>query len=159
MPLTAADIMTTPVVTAKPDDSIATVARLLSEHEISAVPVCNKDGTVVGMISEGDLISPFGAAINDKRARWLNLLSEGDDLAPSFLEFIKVENRKISDLMKTEVITASPETTVHQLADLLVSHRIKRLPVLQGGKLIGIVSRADIVNALARSPEGVVDSL
>ena len=159
MTLTAADIMTTKVITARPDDSMAKIARLLSDHAISAVPICDAQGVVLGMLSEGDLIRPFEKDKLSKRAWWLNLLAEGTDLAPSFLECLRVENHPARELMAGPVITASPDTTVPDLAELLSRHHIKRLPILSDGKLVGIVSRADVVNAIARTPDAVAEAL
>jgi CBS domain-containing protein len=159
MSLTAADIMTTNVKTVRPNASVAEVARLLSDNEISAVPVCDAKGQVLGMLSEGDLLSPVGREQATKRARWLNLLAEGTDLAPSFLECISVENKRAETMMVAPAITASPDNTVPELADLLVRHHIKRLPIIRDGKLVGIVSRADLVRALARTPDAIVEAL
>jgi CBS domain-containing protein len=86
-------------------------------------------------------------------------LAEGTELAPSFLECISVENQLARNLMVTPVTTASPSASVQKLADLLVLHRIKRLPVVRDGKMVGIVSRADLVGALARTPEAVAEAL
>jgi CBS domain-containing protein len=157
MPLTAADIMTRDVVTARLGDSVAKVAKLLSDHDISAVPVCDEQGGLLGMVSEGDLMRPFGQENALKRAWWLNLLAEGIDLAPAFLGYIHVDHRLPRDLMVTPVITAQDDTDVPELADLLARHRIKRVPILRKGKLVGIVSRADVVRALARSPDAVAE--
>lgn len=158
MSLTAADIMTTSVKTALPDATVPEVARLLCETGISAVPICDDQGQVLGMLSENDLLRPVGQEHAAKRSWWLNLLAEGTDLAPVFLESISVENQRARNLMAGPVITASPETTVPELADLLVRHHIKRLPILRDGKLIGIVSRADLVRALARTPDAITDA-
>jgi CBS domain-containing protein len=159
MSLTAADIMTTSVKTARPDAPVSEVARLLSDNGISAVPVCNDQGQVLGMLSEGDLLRPVGQESARKRSWWLNLLAEGTDLAPTFLESISVENQRARNLMVGPVITASAETTVPELADLLVRHHIKRLPILRDGKLIGIVSRADLVRALACTPSAIIEAI
>jgi CBS domain-containing protein len=159
MTLTAADIMTTRVKTVGPDASVAEIARLLSDNQISAVPVCDAHGQVLGMLSEGDLLRPVGRHTADKRAWWLNLLAEGTDLAPSFLECISVENQRARNLMVAPVITASPDASVPELADLLVTNHIKRLPVVRDGKLVGIVSRADLITALARTPDAIVEAL
>jgi len=159
MSLTAADIMTTSVKTARPDAPVSEVARLLSDNGISAVPVCDDQGQVLGMLSEGDLLRPVGQESATKRSWWLNLLAEGTDLAPTFLESISVENQRARNLMVGPVITASAETTVPELADLLVRHHIKRLPILRDGKLIGIVSRADLVRALARTPGAIIEAI
>jgi CBS domain-containing protein len=158
MVLTAADIMTRDVVTARPEDPVAKVAQLLTDHEISALPVCDEQGRVLGMISEGNLMRPFGQENALKRAWWLNLLAEGTDLAPAFVDYIRLDHRMARDLMTAPVITAKDDADVPEVADLLARHRIKRVPVVHDGKLVGIVSRADVVRALARSPEALVES-
>ena len=159
MSLTAADIMTTNVKTVRASASVAEIARLLSDNEISAVPVCDAQGQVLGMLSEGDLLRPVGKEQATKRAWWLNLLAEGTDLAPSFMECISVENQRAETMMVAPAITAAPDNTVPELADLLVRHHIKRLPIIRDGKLVGIVSRADLVRVLARTPDAIVEAL
>lgn len=159
MTLTAADIMTKNVKTVRPDASVAEIARLLCDNQISAVPVCDAQGQVIGMLSEGDLLRPVGQEHAAKRAWWLNLLADGTDLAPSFLECISVENQLARNLMIAPVVTASPDNTVPELADLLMRHHIKRLPVLRDGKLVGIVSRADLIRSLARTPDAITEAL
>ena len=157
MSITAADIMTTNVKTVSPDASVAEVARVLSDNGISAAPVCDDQGKVIGMLSEGDLLRPVSHGSSVRRSWWLNLLAEGTDLAPQFADYIRLDNRRARDLMQTGVITAAEGTTAPELADLLTQHHIKRVPVLCDGKLVGIVSRADLVRAMARSPEALVD--
>jgi CBS domain-containing protein len=155
--LDAASIMTRDVVTAGPDATVSAIARLLTDHGISAMPICDKDGALLGMLSEGDLLRPFSQANEQRRAWWLNLLAEGTDLAPQFVEYIRLDNRCARDLMQTGVITAAETTPVPALAELLTTHRIKRVPILRDGKLVGIVSRADLVRAMMGAPEGLVD--
>jgi CBS domain-containing protein len=159
MSLSAADIMTKNVKTVHPGDSVATIARLLCDCSISAAPVCDEQGQVLGMISEGDLLRPVGTESTTKRAWWLNLLAEGTDLAPSFLECISVENQQARTLMVAPAITALENTTVPELADLLMRHHVKRLPIMRDGRIVGIVSRADLVRALARTPDAIVEAL
>jgi CBS domain-containing protein len=159
MPLNAASIMTRDVVTARPDDSVAKVAKLLSDREISAVPVCDEQGKLLGMLSEGDLMRPFGKENALKRAWWLNLLAEGTDLAPGFLDYLRLDNRRAHDLMVVPVITAPESASVPELADLLARHRIKRVPIVREGRLVGIVSRADLVRALARAPDAIAEPI
>lgn len=159
MTLTAADIMTRNVKTIRPHASVAEIARLLCDNQISAVPVCDAQGQVIGMLSEGDLLRPVGQEHAAKRAWWLNLLAEGTDLAPSFLECISVENQLAGNLMIAPVVTASPDNSVPELADLLMRHHIKRLPILHDGKLVGIVSRADLIRSLARTPDAITEAL
>jgi CBS domain-containing protein len=157
MALNAAEIMTRDVVTARPDDSVAKVAKLLTDREISAVPVCDEVGRVLGMLSEGDLMRPFGKENALRRAWWLNLLAEGTDLAPSFVDYIRLDSRRARDLMVSPVITAPENTDVSEIADLMARHRIKRVPIVREGRLVGIVSRADVVHALARTPDAVAE--
>jgi CBS domain-containing protein len=152
MPLNAADIMTRDVVSARPEDPVIKVAKLLSDRGISAVPVCDEQGGLLGMLSEGDLMRPFGQEHALRRDWWLDLLADGTDLAPAFLDYVRVDNRRARDLMVTPVITAPDDATVPALADLLGHHQIKRVPIMHDGKLVGIVSRADVLRALAQAP-------
>jgi CBS domain-containing protein len=151
MALEASDIMTRKVVTVGPDALVKDMASVLSVHGISAVPVCDEAGQLLGIVSEGDLMKPFGSANMLRRAWWLDLLAEGDALAPDFLDYIKTDHRSARDLMTSPVVTASEDTPVSELADVMTDHRIKRLPILRDDKLVGVVSRSDIVRMLAGS--------
>jgi CBS domain-containing protein len=151
--MTAADVMTRFVVTADPDATVAEVAKLLTRHAISAVPICDAAGGVVGILSEGDLLRPFTQTNEDRRTWWLDVLSEGDGLAPEFLEYVRLDRRRARDLMQTRLITAAEETPIAAIAELLIRHQIKRVPIVRDGKLVGIVTRADLVRAIVRSPE------
>jgi CBS domain-containing protein len=155
--LDAASIMTRNVITARPDDTVSRVAHLLSDNNISAVPICDASGTLLGMVSEGDLMRPFIAENVKRRAWWLTLLADGTDLAPEFLEYVRLNRHSVADLMTTVVISATEGSSVTDLAELMARHRIKRVPILRDGKLVGIVSRADVIRAIARSPDSVVD--
>ncbi len=155
--LDAASIMSRDVVTARPDDTVTRVAQLLAQHRISAVPICDPTGGLLGMVSEGDLMRPYLSHNVQRRARWLALLADGTDLAPEFLEYVRLDRHQVGDLMTKPAITASEATPVTELAELLAKHRIKRLPIVRDGKLVGIVSRADVIRAIARSPEAIAD--
>jgi len=155
--LDAASVMTRNVVTARPEDTVARVARLLTHHRISAVPICDQSGTVLGMVSEGDLMRPYINSNLQRRAWWLTLLADGTELAPEFLEYVRLDRHQVGDLMTKPAITASESTSVTELAELLAKHRVKRLPIVRDGKLVGIVSRADVIRTIARSPEAVVE--
>lgn len=156
--LDAASIMTRNVITARPDDTVSHVARLLSENNISAVPVCDASGTLLGMVSEGDLMRPFVTENVKRRTWWLALLADGTDLAPEFLEYVRLDRHSVADLMTKQIVSADAGTDLTELADLLVRHRIKRLPIVRDGKLIGIVSRADVIRAIARSPGAITEA-
>jgi len=157
MPIDAADIMTRPVVTARPDSSVAEVARLLNDHDISAVPVCADDGTLLGMISDGDLMRPFGQNYALRRTWWLGLLAGGDALALTLANYLRTDQRHAADLMTHPAITAGEDATLGEVAELLMCHRIKRVPIVKDGKLVGIVSRANLINALAMHPDPLAD--
>ena len=152
MPLYAANVMTSKVITAGPDDTIAHVAQLLARHHISAVPVCAADGALVGMVSEGDLMRSFGTETENRRAWWLRMLAEGTELAPAFLAAVRQDQRHVKDVMTTRVTTVAEGTPLREIADLIVQHRIKRVPVVRDGKVVGIVSRADLVRVIAETP-------
>jgi CBS domain-containing protein len=156
--LDASSIMTRDVVTARPTDTVAHVARLLSDHKISAVPICDDAGALLGMASEGDLMRPFVDSTLKRRAWWLTLLADGTDLAPEFLEYVRLDRHHVGDLMTTPVITAQESASVTELAEKMIEHRIKRVPIVRNGKLVGIVSRADVIRAIARSPDSVVEA-
>lgn len=152
----AADIMTRTVITVEPEAPIRHAAETLSRNRISAAPVCTADGRIVGVISEGDLITPFREAKRLKRDWWLAILADGTGLTQAFLDYVRQDSCSVAKLMTRKVITAEKDTTLTELAELMVSRRVKRVPIVENGKLIGIVSRADIVAALARAPSMLV---
>lgn len=146
---TAAGMMTRDVITAAPADTAAGIAAKLGEHGISAVPVVDAGGRLVGIVSEGDLMRSFGLRNAMRRAWWLDILAEGEELAPEFMDYIRVDNRRATDLMTRDVVSVTESASIDEIADLLTRHRIKRVPVLRNGQVVGIVSRADIVRTLA----------
>jgi CBS domain-containing protein len=156
--LYASELMTKVVYTVLPDDTVSGVAKVLAQHDISAAPVCDEGGQLIGMISEGDLMRPFTSSNESHRAWWLTLLAEGTELAPNFLEDIKRAQWHVRNLMSSPVITATEDTTLAQIADLLVSHRIKRVPVLRGNKIVGIISRSDVIRVLASQGRHGIDA-
>jgi CBS domain-containing protein len=146
----AATIMTRDVISVGPGAGVPEIAALLTKHGISAVPVIDAAGKLLGMVSEGDLMIPFNTKNQARRAWWLDMLAEGESLAPKFLEYISLDQHIASDLMTQNVITANETATIPEIADLLMKNRIKRVPILFDGHVAGIVSRADIVRALTR---------
>jgi CBS domain-containing protein len=144
----ASDVMTTDVVTVGPDASVAEVARLLVEHRISAVPVVDATGRLVGIVSEGDLIGRVETPTG-RRAWWLELLTDPTALAR---DYVKTHGRRVTDVMTHPVVTVEAEASLGEIAGLLERRGIKRVPVVRDGRVIGIVSRADLVRALAVRP-------
>jgi len=142
----ARDIMTTNVVSVRPGVSVAQVADILVKRGISAVPVVDESGAIVGIVSEGDLMHRTETGTMRRRAWWLRLLT-GE--AASASDFIKANAHKVDDIMTRDVITVTDDTPVREIAELLEKKRIKRVPVVANGQLVGIVSRANLVQALA----------
>ncbi|MBB5373556.1 CBS domain-containing protein [Acidocella aromatica] len=149
MTVTAADIMNRNVVVVHPFDNVSKVAGVLAEHGISAAPVVDAEGKLLGMVSEQDLMRQLGAKQESRRAWWLEMLAEGEDLAPDFVEYLKQEKRTAGDLMTHDVVSVTEDVAVADIVDLLAQHHIKRVPVLREGKVVGIVSRADIIRTVA----------
>ena len=144
----AQDVMTTNVITVTPDTRVIEIAKLLLERHISAVPVVSDDGRLRGIVSEGDLIHELGQE-GAKRSWWLDLLASPEARAEAYL---KSHGRLASDVMTRSIISVAPDTPLPEIARLLEARRIKRVPVLRDGALVGIVSRADLLRGLAVHP-------
>ena len=144
--MNASDVMVSKVITVGPDTSVAAIAETLLANRISAVPVVDeKSSALLGIVSEGDLIHRVETGTERPRAWWLEFFIGKEALAR---EFIKSHGRKAADVMTRLVITVKPDTPLAELASLLEKHRIKRVPVVKDGKIVGIVSRANLVQAL-----------
>ena len=156
----ATDVMATKVITVRPDTPVATIAEVLLANRISAVPVVNDKDVLVGIVSEGDLIHRVEAGTERHRSWWLELLTGKEILAH---EFVMSYGRKAADVMTRPVISVQPDTPLGDIAALLEKHRIKRVPVASNGKIVGIVSRANLIQALVKlnraKTEASVDDL
>jgi len=144
----AMDVMVRDVITVRPDDEVAAAIKLLAEHDVSALPVVDDGGKVVGEISEADLMRREEIGTERHRAWWLEAMTPGATLAG---EFAKAHGRKVREIMSDTVVSAAEETPLAEIAALLEKHRIKRVPILRDGKLAGIVSRSNLIQALATS--------
>jgi CBS domain-containing protein len=142
----AADVMTRAVVTTTPESPIEGVARTMIQHGISGVPVVNADGSVVGIVTEGDLLRRAEIGTERSHSRWVELLLSGGRLAR---EYIRSHGRRVRDVMTKEVVTAAPETPLAEVVAFMEARRINRVPILDDGQLVGIISRADLLKALA----------
>jgi CBS domain-containing protein len=142
----AMDVMTTNVITVDEDETVQTAANLLTKHHISAVPVVDQDNRVIGMVSEGDLLHRAETGTERRRSWWLDKVTSTDKLAA---EYIKSHSDKVGEVMTRGVISVIEQTAVADIAVLLETHQIERVPVLRDGKLVGIVSRANLVRSLA----------
>jgi CBS-domain-containing membrane protein len=152
MAITAADIMTAPAIVVRPETNMAEIASLLATKHLSAVPVCHPDNTLAGIVSESDILKPFRQSVRARRDWWLGVIAEGEALPQDFLDYLRQDTRTANDVMVRHVYTAEEHTTLPQLAELMLNHAIKRLPILRDGKVVGIVSRADLVGAIVRAP-------
>ena len=142
----AMDMMTSEVITVGEDAKVQEAAKLMAEHGISAVPVVDRDKRVVGMVSEGDLLHRAETGTERRRSWWLEIMASTNQLAG---EYVRSHSGSVKDVMKSDVISVTEETTVADIAILLETNRIKRVLVLRDDRLVGIVSRANLVRALA----------
>ena len=146
----ARDLMTSAVVSVGLDTPTRQIAQILRDSAISAVPVVDADGGPTGMVSEGDLIAREGTNRTARRDWWLTLLAEGETtLSADFIASLPAPERKARDVMASPVVTIGEDAEISEIARVLTAHRIKRVPVLRDGRIVGIVSRADLVQALA----------
>ena len=144
----AQDIMTRDTITVVPETSIRDAARLMVDHGISGLPVVDEQGCLVGIVSEGDLIVRQRPRMT-RLAWWQAFIDDGERLAR---EYVKAMGLTCGEIMTRELITVTPETEVESVAALLDGHRIRRVPVVRGRRLVGIVSRGDLVKVLAAMP-------
>ncbi len=145
----AADVMVRDVVTVAPDATVRDLAKTLVDHRISAVPVVDAEGRLVGIVSEGDLLRRTELGMERQRS-WLDVFSLPETLTQ---EFVKSHALKVADVMTRDVVTAEEEASLAEIANLLERHHVKRLPIVRGGRVVGIVSRANILQAFASLPE------
>jgi CBS domain-containing protein len=138
--------MTTNVVTVQPDTGVPEIARLLLKYRISAVPVVDADQRVLGIVSEGDLMRRAETDTESRHSWWLEAFLSTQDKAG---EYIKTHGRKAGDVMTRDVVGVTEDTPLYEIAGLLEKHHIKRVPVARDGRLIGIVSRANLLHGLA----------
>jgi CBS domain-containing protein len=154
----ARDIMVTKVITVGPDSSVREVAEIFLRHRISALPVLDRTGKLIGIISEGDLVRRAELETDYRRSWWLEIFARKSNEALA-IEYVKSHARTTKDLMTRQVITVKPTTPLRDVAALLERRGIKRVPVVRrDGKVVGIVSRANLIHALATLPKGTEPS-
>jgi CBS domain-containing protein len=141
----ARDIMSKQVVSVRADATIAEAVAILLQQRISAVPVLDPEDRLVGILSEGDLLRRSELGTEKKRARWLQILLSPGRLAE---EYARAHGRRVEEVMTREVVTVDEDAPAVDIVDTMSRHRIKRVPVLHAGRMIGIVSRADLIRAL-----------
>ena len=142
------DIMTHPVITVAPEMTIGEAAELMIGHRISGLPVVNAAGGVVGIVTEGDLLRRAETGTERRRSRWLEFLIAPGRLAS---EYAHAHGRRVGEVMTDAVVSVGPDDLIPDLIDAMERRRIKRVPVIERGRLVGIVSRANLVRALVQN--------
>ena len=142
----AADVMVRDVVTVHPETDVADAIKLLAERDISALPVVDAQGQLVGIISEADLIHRVEIG-TEKHRRWLvEALTGSTTLAE---DFAKSHGKKVGEIMTTKVVAATEGASLAEIAALFERHRIKRVPIVRDGRVVGVVSQSNLIQALA----------
>jgi CBS domain-containing protein len=146
-----ADVMTARVITVSSETDVQEIARLLLEHNISAVPVVDDSGKVLGIVSEGDLMRRVDSDEGQRKSWWLRIFAGGSSAS----DYIKTHARKAHEIMTRDPITITEDEPLHRVARLLEKHHIKRVPVVRDGKLVGIVSRANLLRGFSATAPDV----
>lgn len=142
----AHDVMTWGVISVEPEATVTRAVRLMLQNKISGLPVVDASGRLVGMVTEGDFLRRGEIGTQRQRPRWLEFLLGPGKLAA---EYVQASGQKVREIMTPEPQTITPETPLEEVVGLMERHRVKRLPVMQDGKVVGIVSRANLLHALA----------
>lgn len=141
----AAAIMSKPVVGIDPSASIAEAAGTMLFEKISGLPVIRGDGTLVGIVSEGDFLRRRELGTQHKRSRWLEFLVSPGKAAD---EYVHANGRRIEEVMSQDVVTACPTASLSEVVELMARHHVKRIPIVEAGKVVGIITRSDLLRAL-----------
>lgn len=151
----AHQIMSTEVITVSPETSVADAINVMLAHHVSGLPVVDSDGRLVGILSEGDFIRCANIGTQRKRGRWLTLLAGADRVA---LDFTREHGRTVGDMMTQNPVAIAEDTPLEQIVVTMERRNIKRLPVLREGKVVGMVTRADFLPAIANLAREVPQS-
>jgi len=156
----ARDVMMPRVICVTPEQSVLAATRLMLQKGISGLPVVDGAGKLVGIVSEGDFLRRAETGTKRVRPRWLEFVLGPGRLAE---EYVHVSSRKVGDVMTRDVHTVAPDAPLATIVDLMERHHIKRVPVVDGGKVVGIVTRANLLDAMASfigeiAPSAATDS-
>ena len=150
----AHQIMTRSVVTVAPESSILDAANLMLQRHASGLPVVDAAGKLVGIVSEGDFIRRSEIGTQRKRGRWLRFILGAGKAAT---DFVREHGRKVSEVMTRDPLTVTEDTVLEEIVSTMETNGVKRLPVMRGDKLVGIVSRANLLQAVASLARNVPD--
>jgi len=140
------DVMTKNVISVKGDELVPNAAKLMLENRISGLPVVDKDGNLVGMVTEGDFLRRSEIGTTRRRPKWLEFLVGPGRLAD---EYVHAAGRKVEEIMTPEPYTVTENDSLETVVEVMERRHVKRLPVLRGDRMVGIVSRANLMHALA----------
>lgn len=149
----AIDIMTPVVATASLDTHISALARMMLEQHISGIPIVNTNGDLAGIVTEGDLLRRCEIGTERDHSKWVEFFMSTDTLAA---EYIKSHGRVAKDIMTTNVVTVDENTPIKKIAELFEARKIKRVPVMREGRLVGLVSRANLLQALVTNAQSII---
>ncbi len=141
----AEDVMTRDVISTDPDATVLQAARLMLQHHISGLPVIDKDGILVGVLSEGDFLRRRETRTERRRSRWLEFLMGPGRIAA---EYSHSHGNKVSEVMTPDVVTVDVTTPLEDIVDVMERRRIKRVPVVCGGLVVGIITRSNLMHAM-----------
>jgi len=140
------DVMSARVVSITPDANVLEAIRLMLQKHISGLPVIDRSGTLVGVVTEGDFLRRAETGTERKRPRWLEFLLGPRRLAD---EYVHTHARRVEEVMTREPVTITEDASLDDVVRIMERRRIKRLPVMRGSEVVGIVSRANLLHALA----------
>jgi CBS domain-containing protein len=140
------DVMTPNVICVQASDPVLTAARLMLQNRISGLPVLDRDGELIGIVTEGDFLRRSEIGTQRRRPKWLEFIVGPGRLAE---EYVHTSGRKVEEIMTQDPCTAREDDALEKIVELMERRRIKRLPVVRGGRIVGIVSRANLMHALA----------
>ena len=149
----ASDVMSRDVVTVKPDDTVLHAVRLMLQGRISGLPVVNDAGDLVGIVTEGDLLRRSELETQRKRPRWIEFFVGPGRLAD---EYTHASGRKVHEVMTPDVQSVTEDAPLNAVVGVMERHRIKRVVIMRGRKLAGIITRANLLRALATAAKHVI---
>jgi CBS domain-containing protein len=141
----AEDVMTRAVISIDPDATVLQAARKMLQHHISGLPVIDRNGKLVGVLSEGDFLRRRETHTEKRRSRWLEFLMGPGRIAG---EYTHSHGSKVSEVMSKDVLTVDENAPLEDIVELMERRRIKRVPVLCGGEVVGIVTRSNLMHAM-----------
>lgn len=140
------ELMTKGVMTVLPETTLADAARMMLARHVSGLPVVDAAGRLVGMITEGDLLRRVELQTDEEKPSWLKIFLMPSSLAK---DYVRTHGRRVEEVMSRDPLTVTPETNLREAAELMRRKHFKRLPVVEAGRLVGVVSRSDLLGALA----------